>query len=156
MGSSRNHFSYLFIQLPLPHSWNSSCLWPHFFCVAQVVKNPPASAEEIRDTGSIPGSRKPPGLGNGNPLQYSCLENPINRGAWQATVHRITKSRTWLSNWEGKPTADSKVIGSMERLHRHWMTTLWVKTPWKCFRNISQRNYNRMVISSGYGYIAVI
>ena len=84
----------------LPHSWNSSCLWPHFFCVAQAVKNPPASAEEIRDTGSIPGLRKPPGLGNGNPLQYSCLENPINRGPWQATVRGVAKSRTRLSTHE--------------------------------------------------------
>ena len=64
------------------------------FCVAQVVKNPPANAEDIRDTGSIPGSGKPPGVGNGIPLQYSCLENPMNRGPWQATVHGVAKSCT--------------------------------------------------------------
>ena len=51
-------------------------------------KNPPANAE---DKGSIPGSRRSPGEGNGNPLQYSCLGNPIDRGAWQATVHGVTK-----------------------------------------------------------------
>ena len=67
------------------------------FCVAQVVKNPPANAEDIRDTGSIPGSGKPPGVGNGIPLQYSCLENPMNRGPWQATVHGVAKSCTRLS-----------------------------------------------------------
>ena len=54
-----------------------------------MVKNPPANAG---DPGSIPGSGRAPGEGNGNPLQYPCLENSMDRGAWQATVHRITKS----------------------------------------------------------------
>ena len=53
-----------------------------------MVKNPPANA---RDTGSIPRSGRSPGEGNGNPLQYSCLENPIDRGAWQATVYGVIK-----------------------------------------------------------------
>ena len=48
--------------------------------------------------GSIPGSERSPGKGNGNPLQYSCLGNPIDRGAWQATVHGVAKSHTGLSN----------------------------------------------------------
>ena len=52
-----------------------------------MVKNPPASAGDARDTGLIPESGRSPGEGNGNPLQYSCLENPMDRGAWQATVH---------------------------------------------------------------------
>ena len=55
------------------------------------VKNLPANA---RDTGSIPGSGKLPGEGNGNPLQYSCLEKPQNKGPWRATVRRVAKSRT--------------------------------------------------------------
>ena len=55
-----------------------------------VVKNPPANAG---DAGSIPGSGRSPGVGNGNPLQYSCLGNPMDRGAWWAIVHRITKSQ---------------------------------------------------------------
>ena len=50
-----------------------------------------------RDGGFIPGSRRPPGVGNGNPLQYSCLENPMDRGAWQVTVHGVAKSQTQLS-----------------------------------------------------------
>ena len=54
--------------------------------VMLVVKNPPANSGDVRDTGSIPGSGRSPGGGDGNPLQYSCLENPIDRGAWQATV----------------------------------------------------------------------
>ena len=58
------------------------------------VKNLPAKAGGMV---SIPGSGRSPGEGNGNPLQYSCLENSMDRGAWWATVHRVTKSQTWLS-----------------------------------------------------------
>ena len=60
------------------------------------VKNSPANAGDIRDWGSTPGSGISPGKGNGNPPQYSCLENPMDRGAWRATVRRVTKSRTRL------------------------------------------------------------
>ena len=59
--------------------------------VALVVRNPPANAEDVRDMGSIPGSRRSPGGGHGNPLQHSCLENPMDRAAWQATVHGIAE-----------------------------------------------------------------
>ena len=59
--------------------------------MALVVKNPPANAGDIRDVGSIPGSGRTPGGGQGSPLQYSCLENPVNGGAWWATVHRVAK-----------------------------------------------------------------
>ena len=58
-----------------------------------MVKNPPANAEDTRVIDSIPGSRRSHEIRNGNPLQYSCLENPMDRGAWQATVHRITRVR---------------------------------------------------------------
>ena len=57
-----------------------------------MVKNPPADAGDVRDVGLIPGLRSPPGGGHDNPLQYSCLENPMDRGVWWATVHRITES----------------------------------------------------------------
>ena len=59
-----------------------------------MVKNPPANAGDKRDVGSIPGLGRSPGEENGNPLQYSCLENPMDRGAWQAIVHGVTKNRT--------------------------------------------------------------
>ena len=59
-----------------------------------MVKNPPANAGDIRDMGLIPGSGRYLGGGNGNLLQYSCLENPMDRGAWRATVHGVTKSWT--------------------------------------------------------------
>ena len=58
-----------------------------------VVKNPPTNAGDIRNMGLIPGSGRSPGGRHGNPLQYSCLENPRDRGAWQATFHRIAKSQ---------------------------------------------------------------
>ena len=61
-----------------------------------VIKNPPANAGDIRDTGSIPGSGRSPGGGHGNALQYSCLENSMGRGAWWATVPRAAKSWTGL------------------------------------------------------------
>ena len=61
-----------------------------------VVKNPPASAGDKRDVGSIPGAGRSPGGGHGHPLKYSCLENPMDRGAWWATVHRVTKIQTRL------------------------------------------------------------
>ena len=64
--------------------------------VALVVENLPANAQDIKDAGSIPGSERSPGEGHVNPVQYSCLENPMNRGTWQATIHRISKSKTQL------------------------------------------------------------
>ena len=60
--------------------------------VALVVKHPPANAGDIRDVGLIPGSGRSPGGGHGNPLQYSCLESPTDRGAWQAAVHGVAES----------------------------------------------------------------
>ena len=63
-----------------------------------MVKNPPANAGDIlRDSGSIPGLGRSSGGENGNPLQYSCLENPRDRGAWKAPVHRVSKSQTYIS-----------------------------------------------------------
>ena len=67
-----------------PHSWASQ--------VALVVKNPPANAGDIRDMGSIPGSGRSSGGGHGNSLQYSCLENPLDREAWQAAVNRTAET----------------------------------------------------------------
>ena len=59
-----------------------------------VVKNLPANAGDIRDAGSIPGLGRSPGGGHGNPLQYSCLKNPMDRGAWWAMVHGVSQSDT--------------------------------------------------------------
>ena len=64
-----------------------------------MVKNLSADAGNTRDVGSIPGLGRSPGEGNGNPLQYSCLENHMDRGAWWATVHGVTKSLTQQSEF---------------------------------------------------------
>ena len=61
--------------------------------VTLVVKNLPASERDVRDSGSIPGLERSPGRGRDSPLQYSCLENPMDRGAWWATVHGVAQSR---------------------------------------------------------------
>ena len=61
-----------------------------------VLKNPSANTGKIRNVGLIPGWGRFPGGRHGNPLQDSCLENPMDRGAWQAAVHRVAKSGTWL------------------------------------------------------------
>ena len=65
------------------------------FIGGSVVKNPPAN---VGDTGLIPELERSPGEGNCNPLQYSCLGNSMNRGAWQATIHEVAKSQTRLNN----------------------------------------------------------
>ena len=76
-------YEYQFIQIPASQ-------------VALMVKNLPANARDMRDSGAIPGSGRAPGGGHGNPLQFSCLENPMDRRASQAIVHGVTKSWTQL------------------------------------------------------------
>ena len=78
------------------------------------VKNPPANAGGIGDVGLIPGSGRSPRGGNGNPLQYSCLENSMDRGAWWAAVHRVAKSET------RRDTATKQQQQSQENLARKW------------------------------------
>ena len=73
------------------HDWSDLAA-----AVAAVVKNTPANAGDIRDVGWIPRSGRSPGGGHGNPFQYSCLENPMDGGAWQTAVHGVAKSRTRL------------------------------------------------------------
>ena len=77
---------------------------------AIAVKNPPAGARDGRDMGSTPGWGRSPGGGHDNPLQYSCLENSMDRRAWQATVHSVAKSQTRM-----------KQI----RTHTHTCTNIW-------------------------------
>ena len=80
----------------LTHTHTRCYFWA--FHVALAVKNPPADARDIGDTGPIPGSGRSPGEGDGTPFQYSCLENPTDRGARRATVHGAAKSRTQVSS----------------------------------------------------------
>ena len=75
-------------------------MYTYGFPGGSVVKHLPAHAEDARGAGSIPGSGRFPGGGNGNPLQCSCLKNPMDRGAWWATVRGVAKSWTQLSDFE--------------------------------------------------------
>ena len=68
------------------------------FSLGSVVKNQPANAGDAGNVGSVPGFGRSPGERNGNPLQYSCLENPRDRGAWHTAVHGVAKSWTGLSD----------------------------------------------------------
>ena len=115
--------------------------------VVLVVKNPPASAGDRRDVGSIPGSGGSPGGGHGIPLQYSCLENPMDRGAWQATVHSVAESQTWLNRLSthriGRASGPSKkgflpfisthscsgaFLSSSSLLISHFLSAAWTDT----------------------------
>ena len=79
--------------------YNPTIIYIYIYILSQVVKNPPANVGDIRAVGSIPGSGRSPGEDHGNPLQYSCLENSMDRGAWWPTVHGVAKSWTQLSDF---------------------------------------------------------
>ena len=85
--------------------------------MALVVKNLPANAGDVRDLGSIPALGRCPGVGNGNPFHYPCLENPMDKGAWLATVHGVLKSRTQL-----------KGLGTHAQTRGHTHPGSWVKS----------------------------
>ena len=88
----------LWNQTSLSSTSDSATFWASH--VVLVVKNPPANAGDLRGTGSIPVLGRSPGRGHGNPLQYSCLENPMDRGAWRAIAHGFEQSQTLLK-WLG-------------------------------------------------------
>ena len=93
-------------------TWLHSCYEPvRASQSALVIKNPPANAGDRKDADSIPGLGGSPGVGHGNPLQYSCLENPMDREVWQATGHRVSKSQTRL-----------KRVGMHAHTHTHTHT----------------------------------
>ena len=81
---------------PLPLEWESNA--GQGFPGGTSGKESACSAGDVRDVASIPGSGRSPGGGHGNPVQYSCLDNPMDSGAWRATVHRVAESLTRLSN----------------------------------------------------------
>ena len=90
-----------------------------------VVKNPPPNAG---DMGLIPGSGKSPGEGNGNPLQYSCPENPMDRGTWQATVHRVTKESDMTVQNTAAGANVQQVTGLREQGRHSWaVQVMWAR-----------------------------
>ena len=91
-----NKFPFIIFYLNSPSLFFiSSTVTCCYFPGGSMVKNLPAMWEDV---GWIPGSGRSPGGGHGTPLQYSCLENPMDRGAWRGTVHGVAKSQTWLNN----------------------------------------------------------
>ena len=89
------------------------------YCIpgAWMVKNPSANTGDKRDTSSVPGMTRSPGGWHSNPLQYSCLENPMNRGAWRATVHRVAQSWTHLM-WRADSFEKTLMLGKIEGRRR--------------------------------------
>ena len=79
-----------------------------------MVKILPANAKDIRDMGLIPGLGKSPGGGHGNPLEHSCLKNPMDKGTWWATVHRVTKSWTRLKRLSMHEDQSSQLLTDLE------------------------------------------
>ena len=104
MKHSRNSlYSYMYdsentIHFLIMKSFKLTMLRFRAFQVALVVRNLPANEGDIRDTGSIPGSGRSPEGGHGNPLQYYCLGNPMDKGAWWDKTHGVAKTRTQLSD----------------------------------------------------------
>ena len=82
-----------------------------------VVKNLPTNAGDTRELGLIAGSGRSPGVGNGNPLQYSCLENPTDRGTWWAKAHEVAKSQTQLSTLAHKQSPEWSKFAKTRRGH---------------------------------------
>ena len=106
--------------------------------VALVVKNLPANAREVRDAGSIPGSGRSPGGGHGNPLQHSCLENPMEREAWQATVHRVTQSQIRLKRLSMQACI---IMGIYWKLH------IRLHSVWDCISTLSGRKQQHSILT---------
>ena len=103
----------LFNELHFKHFVFRKCKFLWASLVSQLVKKLPAKAEDAKDVGSIPGSGRSSGEGNGNPLQDSCLENPIDSRAWRATVHGVAKSWTQLSVPSREPAFAKTYEGHM-------------------------------------------
>ena len=89
--------------------------------MALVVKIPPANTGDLRDAGWIPGLGRSPGEGHGNPVQYSCLENPMDRGAWRAKVHSVAKNQTRLT-WLNTQTHGINKTTYGTGLRQHFVT----------------------------------
>ena len=126
-----------------------------------VVKNPLSNAGDIRDVGSIPRLGRSLGGGHGNPLQCSCLENPMDRGAWPTTAHRVLKSRAWLSDLaacmaKSSIVQDSRLFLAPANLwlsHRSWAQNFFLKSVWVFISSLLVLKWcNKMHIFVNIGY----
>ena len=108
------------------------------------VKNPPANAGDVRDVGSIHGSKRSPGGGHGNPLQCSCLENPRDRGAWWAAVYGVAQSRTQLKRRSSSSSRRLMLLlhsPTLTSIHDHWKNHSLDKTDICWQSNVSAFEY---------------
>ena len=134
---------------------------------SQVVKNPPANAGDARNVGSIPGCGlgRPPGVGNGNLIQYSCLENSMDRGAWWAIVHGVAKSQTQLSvhTYKHKHThiqsrfnirsnSEPCIRVHIEEIHLGYHLTQSQKTWVLSVLSTSQYHAHSIMVKPGHGH----
>ena len=117
--------------------------------VALVVKNPTANAGDIRDAGLIPGLGRSPRGGHGNPPWYSCLENPMGRGAWRATVHGVAKSRTRLKRLSTH-SCTAKLVGAGAYVHLI-ITSLYCT----CISFISLSHYPGNLLRKGIFFFSI-
>ena len=161
------------------------CVYVYEFPWCLSGKEPAYNARDTGDVGSIPGSGRSPGGGHGNPLQYSCLEDPMCRGAWRATVHGVAKSQTWLK-WLSTHTRvcvcvcvcvyPFKILFSMMVCHRTltiaasvaqrdlvhpWSACfLSVDRPWTCcgfvFQTSANTQYHSRASHAIFGFLACI
>ena len=104
--------------------------WSNLAAAAAMVKNPSATAGDIRDVSSIPGSGRSPGGGHGNPLQYSCLGNPMDGGSWQTTVHGVAKSRTQLKKQHSTAQQSRKTVLCSHKTQESPSARLWLLKLW--------------------------
>ena len=138
------------IRSPLRISWASQ--------VALVVKDPPANAGDIRDLGPIPGLGRSSGGGHGNSLQYSCLENPMDRGTWWATVPWGAESRTWLKWFSTQEDFRSgrkwglEVVSLTDILTSIYYTWINTLVSWTLISSFNKWEKARFSKSSSYVY----
>ena len=122
--------------LDVHRSLSVSCVHPHMYLYITGGSDSKKSAHKAGDPGLIPGLGRSPGEGNGNPPQYSCLGNPMNRGAWWATVHGVTKCWTWLSKDDNISTGRERqkvcVWGCLSctkskiQFYLYWSVRVWL------------------------------
>ena len=121
-----------------------------------VVKNPPANAEDIRDTGLIPGLGRSPGEGNGNLLQYSRLGSPMDRGAWRATVHGVSEELDTILRLNNNQKRTFSAPPPTPQFYFSLFNLYLGKSSWSCFWPHNVRSTSYTVMALGQGFLNMI